>query len=174
MEVVDYSEPLKWREAQSKFELFESKPAAFGKDLRSLINNTKLNDVSQILVPTNTEDKLEYLKEKYWTESKLFYHPVSHIHFLTCCYLGKPLADKFLAIALTKFFETGINDGYFLELGSGHSSYVPITNKLCEKYTPNVIATEYRRVIGRLLITLDMNKQINANLELWKIRNFAI
>jgi hypothetical protein len=154
--------------------LFESKPAAFGKDLRYAINNTNINDISQIHIPSSAEDKLEFLKSKYWAESCLYYYPVSNIHFLTCCYLGKPLADKLLIMSTAKFIEVGLYKEYFFEVGPNHGTYIPLINSLCKTYNPNEIYHEYKRTIARNMIQLKFNKQTEEYIPLWKIRNAAL
>jgi hypothetical protein len=176
--IIDYPEEIKWAGVVKKFKLFESSPASFGKDLRAVVNSTYINDISPVFVPTECESKLSFFKEKYWKLSNKYYHPISGIHFLTCCYLGKPVADKFLMCAIGKYIEVGINPNYNLHLSSqpleSDLYLIGVVNKVCDSYTNTDVGIEYGRTIKRLLHTVAINKEAESQLLLWTIRNQAI
>lgn len=172
----DYSESLKWKEVEKKFKLHEASPHIFGKEFRVLIPSSKMNDISGAMVPTSYESKLEYFKKQYWGNCSKHLHPISNLHFLTCCYLGKYIANKCLLVSLLRFVEVGIYEDLPVEVSrfSNDEEIRYLTNKVAELYSPNEVAIEYQRVISRFFTLLPNNLVEPDDLDRWRIRNASI
>lgn len=166
VEILDYSEEIKWNDVRKKFLRFESAPEHYGVDSRSLKHIDFLDDIINKFVPDDAEKKLDYFKNKYWEEACEYPFPLSSIYFLTCCYLGKPFLLKCMRVAAYKYLEVGLVENLML------TNLTKEVNEVCVKYGTLNYCTTLQAVIKENINRLKIVEEFTDTIDLWKFRNF--
>lgn len=170
---MDYSESLKWNHASKILTRIESSPHIYGFNLRDLLPTSLYNDLNPKMIPDVVDKRVAYLKDKYWGIAKEMPYPMSTKYFLTCCFLGKYLADKVILLILLRELTVNIHQDFILQEFQVSSKTISILKHPLMNTRLNTLEQMFTSEVNTMISHLCRIEGLQTSKEYWVVRNLT-